>query len=127
MNKYGMAAIKAIQKINKHNDISPVEAWEQATYDIFGEGSAQKKGCPKATFLGICETGLVKGVEQGEYTNSKKNKAYAVKTLKYLQENRNVNINKKDIWNYVTGNNNISHNSQIDVVLALFQENLLEI
>jgi hypothetical protein len=46
--------------------------------------SAQKKGCPRGAFLGLCEEGLVKGIPAGNYTTSKDNKAYAVRAAELL-------------------------------------------
>jgi hypothetical protein len=45
----------------------------EATKEIFGEGTwGQIKGCPKNTFLGLCEEGIVKGVNKGNYLIRKK-------------------------------------------------------
>jgi len=80
-NKYGQAALIAVRKLNESSRLSPVVAWEEATLQVFGEGPAQKKGCPKATFLGLCEEGLVSGVPCGVYTGSKKSKLYAIRMV----------------------------------------------
>lgn len=62
MNKYGQAALKAVQLVVSQCATTPGEAWEIATIEIFGAGtSSQAKGCPKNTFLALCETGKVKG------------------------------------------------------------------
>ena len=50
--------------------------------------SAQKKGCPRGAFLGLCEDGLVKGIPAGNYTVSKDNKAYAVRAAELLIEGK---------------------------------------
>ena len=63
MGKYGEAAIRSIELITESSHDSPVSAWNQATSEIFGKGSSsQKKGCPRNAFIGLCESGLVKGV-----------------------------------------------------------------
>lgn len=127
MNKYGIAAIESVKKMGLLTNLSPVDAWKDATIEIFGFGAAQRKGCPRATFLGLCEVGAVKGVASGKYTRSTKNKKYAVNAIKYLKEHKGESIAQDAMWIYVTNNSGISHNSQMDVVLSLFNENLLDI
>lgn len=52
MNKYGQAAIKAVELIDSKRTNTPQTAWEIATIEIFGAGtSGQSKGCPRSTFL----------------------------------------------------------------------------
>jgi hypothetical protein len=60
MGKYGQAAISAVSFIQSGLVKRPLEAWMEATKEIFGEGTwGQIKGCPKNTFLGLCEEGIV--------------------------------------------------------------------
>ncbi len=86
MNKYGQAAIRAAELLNAKEASTPAEAWETATIEIFGTSSSQSKGCPKYAFLGLCETGRVRGVKAGCYTQSKQNKGYALKALELLDK-----------------------------------------
>ena len=82
MNKYGQAALKAVDLIESKRANTPEDAWEMATIEIFGPGTcSQSKGCPKSTFLALCETGNVKGIKSGVYTSAKENKEYAIKAL----------------------------------------------
>lgn len=127
MNKYGMAAIKSVKKMGQHIDLSPVDAWKNATIEIFGYGASQSKSCPKSTFGGLCETGVIKGVATGNYTRSTKNKKYAVNAIKYLKDHKGEIIDQDAMWRYVTNNSGISHNSQMNVVMSLFNEKLLDI
>ena len=76
MNKYGQAAIKAIDLIESKRANTPQTAWKMATIEIFGDGTSQRKVCPRSTFLALCETGRVKGVKSGVYTSAKENKEY---------------------------------------------------
>lgn len=127
MNKYGLAAIESVKKIELDTELSPIDAWENATMEIFGNRTSQSKGCPRSTFLALCETGIVQGVPRGKYTRSIKNKNYAINGIQYLKDHRGERIDQDAMWRYVTNNSGISHNSQMDVVLSLFNENLLDI
>lgn len=85
MIKYAQTALEAVRLIKEEN-ISPVDAWEKAVKIIFSDSiSSPKKGCQKNTFLGLCEEGKIKGVERGNYTNSKDNKRYALEAIKNLK------------------------------------------
>ncbi|EHQ92317.1 DUF6979 family protein [Desulfosporosinus youngiae] len=126
MNKYGQAAIKAVDLIESKHANTPEAAWEMATIEIFGEGtSGQSKGCPRSTFLALCETGKVKGIKSGVYISAKENKEYAVKALKLLVDNPSLSNDKKTLWNETKGGIKKSHNSQMDVVLALWNEGFI--
>lgn len=121
MNKYGQAAIKAVDLMESKRANTPEDAWEMATIEIFGEGtSGQSKGCPRSTFLALCETGNVKGIKSGVYTLAKQNKGYAVKALELLIDDSSLSNDPKILWKKIQGGVKKSHNSQMDVVLALW-------
>ena len=124
MGKYGSAAIKAVSYITKSYASNPVEAWNNATIEIFGKDTpSQKKGCPKGAFLGLCESGFIKGVKSGKYTNSIENKKYAVEAVKILKNNPQMSKNEPELWFMVAGNK--THNQQIGVVIALWNAQLI--
>jgi hypothetical protein len=126
MNRYGQAAINAVQSIRNNSALEPEQAWEIATIKIFGEGTAmQLKGCPKNSFLALCETGKVQGVQAGLYTRSKKNKSYALYALKLLRQNPFLANDPKNLWTLIPGCDGKDYNYQMDVVLALWNENLI--
>ena len=56
-NKYGKTAINAVEYYKIFN--CPIEAWEKAAKQTFESKSSQEKSCPKSTFLGLCEEGLI--------------------------------------------------------------------
>lgn len=75
MKKYGQAAVDAVLLLHQYMGMHPAEAWETATLNVFKKGAAaQKKGCPKNAFLGLCEEGLVKGIPAGHYCYKKRSK-----------------------------------------------------
>lgn len=125
---FGRSAIIATNLINEKK-LNPVDAWEKAVVKMFpGSKSNQQKGCPKNTFLGLCENGYVKGVNEGKYTRSKLNKRYGITALNILQLNKTNVFSKSQLWKKVLENEGVTnkyHNSQMDVVLALWNEQLI--
>ena len=86
--------------------------------------TARKKGCPRGAFLGLCEEGLVKGIPPGSYTASKDNKAYAVRAAALLTEGKQTwSVN--ELWRAVANDLEKTHNSQMDVVMALWKNGLI--
>ncbi|RLD02904.1 MAG: hypothetical protein DRI65_13990 [Chloroflexota bacterium] len=127
MNKYGQAAVQAARMLSIGSVSFPQDAWERATSEIFGKGTpSQKKGCPKGAFLGLCEEGYVKGVPPGNYTNSTKNKRYAIQAVNLLRKDPTLSNDPKSLWALVMQGEPKSHNSQMDVVVSLWMEGYLE-
>jgi len=128
MGKYGTAAIEAVRLYRQGLTKSPQDAWEKATSKIFGWGtSSQRKGCPRNAFLGLCEEGLVRGVEPGDYTRSQKNKSYAVDAVAILQRYPSLAGNHNRLWSKVLADEHKKHNSQMDVVIALWNAGLIQV
>lgn len=86
--------------------------------------AARKKSCPRGAFLGLCEEGLVKGIPAGRYTTSKDNKAYAVRAVALLTEGTQLR-STSSLWRAVTNGVDKAHNSQMDIVLALWNNHLI--
>jgi hypothetical protein len=119
-NKYGLTAIKALDFYKIEDSNSLKESWLKAAAELFDSQSSQNKGCPRSTFLSICEEGLIKGISKGAYeSNSTKNKTHAIEAVAYLKENKVESISAKELWSKLNIGNK-SHNSQMDVVLALW-------
>jgi hypothetical protein len=124
MGEYGLAAIRAVNIFINGTTDNLIEAWDIATIEFFGKGTySQTKGCPKETFLGLCNEGLVKGIPSAHYTNSIKNKKYAVDAVKILKNNPLISANKLKLWHMVAGNK--SYDQQMDVVISLWNEGLV--
>ena len=124
-NKYGLIAIQAAK-----DGVNPERSWSNATIKIYKTISSQKKGCPKNAFLGLCEEGLVKGIKPGVYLKNSVanlNKQYALISVALLKTN--PNLSRKELWIKVEEKLKInkSHNSQMDVVLALWDKHLIAI
>lgn len=130
MNKYGQAALIATKLIEDKQASTPMDAWNIATTETCGEGTwGQKKGCPKNAFLGLCEEGLVKGIPKGIYTqrsNSQKNKGYVIKAVELLKVNQALAEDMKALWEAVMDGKVMSHNYQMDVVIAMWENGLID-
>jgi len=79
------------------------------------------KGCPKGAFLGLCEEGLVRGIPRGLYTQSRKNKEYAVRAVRLLKEGQYAPKDPFVLWSRVMAGDPKNYNQQMDVVLALWE------
>jgi hypothetical protein len=126
VGKYGEAAVKAVNLMIDNNIENPINAWETITKDIFGEGTpSQRKSCPKNTFLGLCESGLVKGIPGGLYTRSQKNKEYGLRAVNMIAKNPRLINDMNSLWIQTIGNEPKIHNSQMDVVISLWKNEMI--
>jgi hypothetical protein len=123
--KYGLVALNAVNRLNSSQEKDPCSAWDEAAVVVFPtQISSRKKSCPRTAFLGLCEEGKVKGVKSGNYTRSKANKSYANDAAELLQ--RSPKLTTKELWGKVISNAEPKvHNSQMNVVIALFHEGYL--
>jgi hypothetical protein len=123
-NRYGEAALMAARKMSS-TDINPISRWESAMATLYPTSpTAQKKGSPRGAFLGLCEEGLVKGIPAGRYTASKDNKGYAVRAAALLIEGKQ-NWSTSELWRAVECDPAKTHNGQMDIVLALWKNDLI--
>lgn len=107
---------------------TPREAWDCAVNAIFPEKKwyYRTKPCPRSSFLGLCEEGLIKGIPIGDYCNATKNKEYAIMAVNMLKENPKWRKDKKAFWKEIVKKNPISYDYQLDVVIALWNNNLIK-
>jgi hypothetical protein len=118
-NKYGEGALIAVSR-NLSSSPDPGTHWEQAMKAVYpSKPISQKKHCPKSAFLGLCEEGFVQGFPRGIYTSSKLNKNYAVRAVNLLQSGSTPK-SPMELWREVMNGEKKSHNSQMNVVLALW-------
>jgi hypothetical protein len=126
-NKYAIAALRAVE-LCRGAGMTPPEAWEQATIELFGVGTpAQKKGCPKGAFLGLCQAGYIAGVPRGEYGRGVKNKGYAVAAAELLARKPALAADWGELWRRTLGGAAKQHNSQMHVVIALWKKGVLSV
>ncbi|WP_394782263.1 DUF6979 family protein [Undibacterium sp.] len=118
-SNYGSIAIEAASAAAK--GVSPILAWEIAAAKKFPNSpTSATKNCPKCAFLGLAESGEIIGIPSGSYTKSKDNKKYALSALSLLRSRKLTLISSKDLWIRVMEGVDKQHNSQMDVVLALW-------
>ena len=120
---YGLIAIKTVE-LCKINGGLPIQGWEDAVHKTATKLSYMKKACPRGAFLGLCENGLVLNIPSGSHTKSKINKQYALEAVRILKSGSHYN-DPKELWNQVLVNlgvGEITHNGQMDVVLALWKK-----
>ncbi len=131
MNKYAKASIKAVNHYNHSIVKDIVRSWQIVMLDVFPtQKPSRNKGCPRSTFLGLCENGYVKGVPIGNYKilKNSKNKNYAIKALKLLKSNPHLaTLKPKILWEFVMNGVSKTPNSQMDIVLALWNEGLINL
>ena len=126
MGKYGQAAVDAVESFRSVLEKGPRGAWSRAVARLFPKSpSSRDKGCPMYAFLGLCEEGLVKGIPPGDYTESVKNKQYAVDAVRLLRLDRALAGDNMLLWQRVLGKRTIVHNDQMDVVASLREMGLL--
>ena len=125
MAGYRDAAVLAVELISSGNCAKPAAAWHQATSKLFpSSASLRNKGCPKGAFLGLCNEGLVVGVDSGNYSKSSKNGEYAIDAVKVLRKNKFLASQPDLLWKKVAGNAK-TQNNQMDVVIALWEAGLI--
>ena len=123
-NRYGEAALMAARQ-RSSNGASPLDRWESAMGTLYPTSpAARKKGSPRGAFLGLCEEGLVKGIPAGHYAASADNKSYAVRAVALLTEGKQ-NWSTSTLWRAVEDDPERTHNGQMDIVLALWKNDLI--
>lgn len=127
MGKYGDAAVRAVRIYSTGRTGSIGEAWGSATAEIFPSSpSSQNKGCPRGTFLGICESGVVIGIPSGQYTKSAKNKAYGLAAVATIRKEPHYANDVASLWRHVMNGETKVPNHQMDVVTSLWKSGLLK-
>jgi hypothetical protein len=116
-NQYSIVAREAYLNI-VHKGMSFEKAWNTATEEVITSKSGRDKGCPRATFIGFCESGNLKDIP---FTNENKSKNYAYAKFAFTEWNRNNGIAKKEMWSRVQNEfgTTASHQGQLDIVLGV--------
>jgi len=127
--QFANVAIKAQEKVTSKK-MNANDAWNDAARENNMSESSKKKGCPKESFLGLCQEGKVKGVPSGQYTRSGCNKRYVVKAVEVLKRKPILQDNRSLLWRTVLEelgeDRGKKHNQQMDVVLALWKNHLIQ-
>lgn len=127
MNLYGKTAVKAVELFAYTHDIK--KAWTEAVQEFTNSHSARVKGCPKNTFFGLCYAGQIKGISiQPPQEKESKNAEYAILAIHLLKKDMSWANKKAELWaeiQKIIGEEK-KHNSQLDVVIALWNEGLIQ-
>ncbi|MBD2497705.1 DUF6979 family protein [Nostoc sp. FACHB-280] len=129
MGQFGINAIEAT-KLLKSGYKSAEQAWYESAETYISEPS-RDKDCPRIAFLGLCAAGLVVGVSPNTVKLiDSKNGNYAVKAVELLVANHNLaRQGKTKLWELVMSelkeNWNKAQNGQMDVVMTLWEKNLI--
>jgi hypothetical protein len=123
-NRYGEAALMAARQ-RSSTGIDPVARWDIAIQSLYSTSpAARKKASPRGAFLGLCEEGLVKGIPAGNYSSSADNKTYAVRAAALLIEGKQT-WSTSALWRAVETDPEKMHNGQMDIVMALWKNDLI--
>ena len=123
-NRYGEAALMAARQVVS-GDSRPIARWEYAMNELYRTSpTSRKKIRPRGAFLGLCEEGLVKDIPAGQYGATREDKSYAVRAAGLLAEGAQ-RWSTSSLWQAVISDPEQKHNSQMDVVLALWKNGLI--
>lgn len=129
MKNYGKTAVRAVELIHTNQVATTSDAWTRAAVEIFGSTSTRhRKACPRSTFLGLCEEGLIKGVSETHISKrlrNQTNKGHAIDAINLLRDNPFLFSNPRELWKLLMNGDPKSHNFQMDVVTALWNHELI--
>ncbi|MFE8644773.1 DUF6979 family protein [Sphingomonas sp. NCPPB 2930] len=95
-------------------------SWEAAAHSVLSQSRAvETKSCPRNAFLGLAYSGALVGVAQDKRRAIGLNGKYALTAVKVLRASPESHWDPKGLWKEVAGSN-LKHNSQMHVVLALW-------
>lgn len=126
MGQYGETAVRAVRLYAGGKASSIVDAWKITGLVTLPTESLREKGCPRTTFLGLCESGIVAGVPAGLYnTRPSVNKQYGLEAVALLRRQPALANDTALLWEKI-GNAAKQSNSQMDVVVALWTNGLIK-
>jgi hypothetical protein len=127
MGKFGDTAVRATELLRSSHR-SGEDAWRQVAEAVFaGAPTSINKTCPREAFLGLCQRGMLAGVPASScrHVDWRLNRSYAIAAAQLLlTEPHLAHSGKAELWRRVVSECGADpakrHNSQLDVVLALF-------
>lgn len=129
MNKYAKVAIEVAEELQsmkkeEQKKINLGDLWKEKCKENEFKEASIKKGCPRLAFIGLCENNLIKDIEIKNSNKESLNKNYAVEAVKVLKNNKR-DYTSKELWEEI-GNKDKKHNSQMNIVLALWEKGMIE-
>ena len=125
MEQYGRVAVEAARILIEDTVLMPVAAWDGAASKITASQSSRDKGCPRGAFLGLCEAGLLEGIDPSGGESGGLNGQYAVRSVKALRFNPSLQYDRVELWRQSCLDRRKAHNGQMDVVIGLLRAGFL--
>lgn len=125
MGMFGNTALIAIQYMRSGASVDPNEAWSNALGQCTNKEAYKKKGCVRGAFAGLCDEGLIKGIDTFCCCKSPVNKEYAISLLRCLREHDELSANPKELWKQAIGEDKRINSAIADVVITLYKNELL--
>lgn len=127
MGDYGEVAVEVTKRISGKERFDIYRMWERIVRENFQTESLIRNTSPRGVYLGLCESGLIVGIEAGKYCKKclKQNKGYALTAVELLKKDSLYRgMSPGELWREVekTGKD---HNHQMDVVLALWKAGMI--
>lgn len=129
MNKYVKVALEVAEELQsmekeEQKKIDLGDLWKEKCKENEFKEASIKKGCPRLAFIGLCEKNLIKDIEIKNSNKESLNKNYAIEAVKVLKNDKR-NYTSKELWEKI-GNKDKKHNSQMNIVLALWEKGMIE-
>ena len=105
-------AVRAFRLVE--DGLSAEDAWKRAICEFTDSKHYQKKNCPKVAFCGL--------ISSDSKWDNKDNAIYAQRALSFLKKHPRHKFKNKELWEMI-GNSHKHHDGQMDVVLALWNNN----
>jgi hypothetical protein len=117
---YGDVAIQAVGLLKSNSSFEPESAWNKSLTHL----KKPRKGCPKNIFILLCSNGLIKGISKSNHDNRiRENRDNLLTILRKLDfENTDFRY-YSTVWRDLGINK--GHQGEIDILYALYQEDLL--
>ena len=122
---YGKIAIEAHKKAAGGMDARI--AWETTAANALAHSpTGVRKSCPKMAFVSLAYAGQIVGVQGEPEKSPSANGDYALAALKLLRQESSYHSDPAELWQKVMALLGVKkkHNSQMNVVIALWNERL---
>jgi hypothetical protein len=127
-NSFSVISITAVEYLHSKQAATPNEAWDKAVISKYGSTAWQRtKGCPRVAFLGLCEEGLVNGIQADVYIKKTDalNKKYALDAVELIRKNpQYLNWPITKLWKEIADK---TDNNQLSVVIALIKKGFIKL
>lgn len=124
---YGKAAVLAANELKKNPEANPREVWKKSVSKFSKSESSINKGCPRTTFLTLCDLGLIDNNLKGDTIRRSKNVGHTINMVNYIKSKNGLVSSKEEIWDAIQEpESKLNSNEQHSVVFALLESNLLK-